>query len=137
MGRAWVAPRVRDYGDLLSMTADGGAMLHVGIGSPTFIAAMSAPIAPGGGGGDTLGKTQADTLASGGGGHGGSLGATGTQPGGGAGSGPSGVGGSGGGGSGGGGHLPFTGLAAAAMGAVGSGLAATGLALRRLLRRDR
>jgi hypothetical protein len=49
-GNAYVPARVRDYGDLLSLTADAGALLHVGVGSG-FMAAVSAPAAPGGGGG--------------------------------------------------------------------------------------
>jgi hypothetical protein len=139
---SYVAPRIRDYGDLLSLTADGGALMHIGIGGTSVLAAASAPVAPGGGGGSVLGAHAT--------GSGAVLGAHGVNPVPHAGTGgeagalesPAGTGGGGGGagaGHGGGGHgggeLPFTGFAAALVGALGSGLAASGVAIRRALRR--
>jgi hypothetical protein len=141
---AYVAPRIRDYGDLVSLTADGGALMHVGIGGTSVLAAASAPASPGGGGGSVLGATQSaghhDVLGGSaggapGGGHHDLLGSTGGGSPGGGNAGGGGAGAGHGGGGHGGSELPFTGFAAALVAAVGSGLAATGVAVRRALRR--
>jgi hypothetical protein len=118
-GRVFTAPVVRDYGDLLAVTADSGLM-HVGVSGPSA-ALVSAPAAPG----DALGDSGqpgggGESLPGGGGG--------GQTPGG----GTAGAGGAGGGASGDG--LPFTGFAAAAVGAAGAALASAGAAARRVLR---
>jgi hypothetical protein len=139
----YTPPLVSDYGTLLEMTADGGALMHVGMNSGVVMAATSVPLHPPGGppgtppvtppGGETV-----DVLGQGGGGGGdvdtGGGGGGGETLGGGGGSGGGGAGGAGGGG-GSGGELPFTGFAAAAVGAIGAGLSAAGLAIRSRLRR--
>jgi hypothetical protein len=117
-------PVVSDYGTLLEMTADTGALSHVGMGGGFLIAQATVDVLGQGGGGgggplDTGGGGGGETL--GGGGGGGSAGGGG--------------GGGGSGGGGGGGELPFTGFAAAAVGAIGAGLSAAGLAIRKRLRR--
>jgi hypothetical protein len=123
-------PRITDYGTLVDLTADGGAMAHVGL----RIAAVTTPVTPGGGGGgletDTPNNSVLGQGDSGGDGVGG-------DEGGGAGGTSGGGGGGGGSGGGGGGKLPFTGFAAGALGAVGAGLSAGGLALRERLRRKK
>jgi hypothetical protein len=66
-GTPYVPPRVRDYGDLVSLTADGGALLHVGIGgSPLNVVSPPAALG-GGGGGGTLGQSGGGGGAGGGG----------------------------------------------------------------------
>jgi hypothetical protein len=137
----YMRPTVKDYGDLLELTADLG-MLHVGIGGPALMAASSATT-PGGSlaGAIQAGTPQADgnqlpAAANGGGGNPGSAGG-GVAGAGGTGSGGGSGGGGGGAGGGGGGDLPFTGLALAAMAAVGGGLSAAGVAIRRWVRRER
>jgi hypothetical protein len=129
----YARPRVRDYGDLLSITGDGGVMVHLGLLS----AAASAPLG-GFDAGDVIARPPGDEIAAGG--EGGSGDTAGTS--GGSGSGAGGAtdgsgsgGGTGGGSGGGGGSLPFTGFAAAVAGAVGAGMTAAGLAARKALRR--
>jgi hypothetical protein len=108
----YAPPCVRDYGDLVSMTADG-SLLHLGIGSA--IGAVTAPATPGGVlGGDRPGGSPGGDVVPGG---------------------VLGSGASSGSAEGGGGRLPFTGFAAAAVGSIGAGLAAAGVAIRRALRR--
>ena len=136
----YTSPEVKDYGNLVALTAEAAGMAHLGFGT---IAAVSSPIVPGPGGGDTLGTTDtgrtlgdgatADDLGGGGGGGGG--GGDGDTAGeSGSGTDPSG-GGEGSGGGGAAGKLPFTGFAAAAVGALGAGLAAAGAAARKYLSR--
>lgn len=136
---SYVSPEVKDYGDLVALTADTAGMAHLGFGT---IAAVSSPVVAGAGGGDALGASDAGgTLGDTG--AGGDVGAdAGDTAGAAAGSDPSGGSsgsgsGSGGGGGGGGaaGTLPFTGFAAAAVGALGAGLTAAGATARKYLRR--
>jgi hypothetical protein len=118
-GRVFTAPVVRDYGDLLAITADSGLM-HVGVSGPSA-ALVSAPAAPGDALGDGGQPGGGESLPGGGG----------QSPGG--ETAGEGAGGAGGGASGDG--LPFTGFAAAAVGAAGAALASAGAAARRALRR--
>ena len=117
--RAFVNPVVRDYGDLLAITADSG-LLHVGVSGPAA-ALVSAPAAPGG---EALGDSESGSGSPGGG----NLPAGDGQA-------PGGGGTAGAGADGAGGGLPFTGFGAAAVGAAGAALASAGAAVRRALRR--
>ena len=135
----YTSPEIKDYGDLVALTADAGGMAHLGFGT---LAAVSSPVTPTGGGsialgtidsGETLGD-NATVPEQGGGGAGNDGGVAGDS-----GSDPSGGGSSGGGGGGGGGaagKLPFTGFAAAAVAALGAGMASAGAAARKYLARD-
>ena len=152
-------PRVTDYGTLLDLTADGGALAHVGLQGGLVIAQMaSLPMGGEGGGGGGGGGTVGTAGPAGPGGpggpggvgeagdvlgesdSGGADGGDGSDGGGDALGGPGDGGGSGGGegggsaGGGGGGGLPFTGFPAAVVGAVGAGMSAAGLAIRKRLR---
>jgi hypothetical protein len=144
----YVPPLVSDYGTLLEMTADGGALMHVGMSSGGFVmAATSVPLTPPGGPPETPPVTPpvtpptGETVVLGQGGGGGEGFDGGGEGGGGGGDTLGGGGGSGGGdgggggGAAGGGDLPFTGFAAAAVGAIGAGMSAAGLAIRSRLRR--
>jgi hypothetical protein len=148
-------PQITDYGTLLEITADGGALVHVGLGGGFLTDGSSIQMTPppDGGGefrsttspgqGDVLGDTGSGGSGGDGPGGGGSGGPGGDGSAGGDGGGLAGSpGGSadgtdGGGGGGAGDGLPFTGFAAAAVGAVGAGLSAAGLAIRERLRRSR
>lgn len=146
VGQGYVAPVVRDYGDLVALTQADPTMVHVGVGA---VNGASTPVGPGGGGSagaraipdSSTGATLPATGNSGGGsttGGGnpaaGTLGANGV---GGSGGGSGGGGGGSGAGSGGGGgsSLPFTGFTVGLLGAVGAGMSAAGVALRRRLSR--
>ena len=124
-------PEVKDYGNLVAITTDGGAgMAHLGIGA---LAAVSSPLLPSGGGGGVA--DEAASFPGGGGGGAGDVAGEGAvEPA--AGGGPGGGSGGGSGGSGGGGSLPFTGLPAVVIGAVGAAISATGVAVRKYLSRD-
>ena len=129
----YVRPDVKDYGDLVSITADGAVMTHLGFGT---LAAVSSPLVPSAGASAAPAGDTAATLGSGGEGGGDGVdvaGTTASGPGSGSGAG---VGGSAaGGGGGGGGGLAFTGFPAAVVGAVGAGMAAAGAAARKYLAR--
>jgi hypothetical protein len=130
-GIAWAPPIISDYGTLVDMSADGGAMMHMGV---TSFAAVTSPLNPnGGGGGGTAGTTGGGAPGTG------TNGVAGTTGGGGGGVGPAGVGGAGGSGGGGGGKgagsLPFTGFPAAMLAGLGAGLAVGGKKLRGVIRR--
>jgi hypothetical protein len=112
------------------MSADGGAMMHVGV---TSFAAVTNPLNPNsGGGGGTAGTTGGGGEAPGTGGVGGTAGegAADAAPAGGAG------GGGGGEGGGDGGSLPFTGFPAAVLAGLGAGLAVGGKKLRSIVGRN-
>ena len=134
----YVRPEVEDYGDLVSRTADGVGMAHLGLGA---LAAVSSPVVPTTGGGDVLPSTDSSGTpgsSDGGGDDAGDVAgdtASGDSDGGSAGGGSGGGGSSGGGGGGGGGKLAFTGFVAAAVGAIGAGLTGAGAAVRKYLAR--
>lgn len=126
----YVTPDVKDYGDLVAITADGAVMTHLGFGT---LAAVSAPLVPSAGGSGAPPPDTAGTLGSGG--EGGDV-AGDTSPGPGSGSGAGDGGSAGEGGEGvEGGALAFTGFPAAVVGALGAGLAAAGAAARKYLAR--
>jgi len=100
---SYIAPQVRDYGTLVELTAAVDINL-VGAAGNLVMAAMSAPIAPGG--------AVEGQVGGGGVGHGGALNLA--EP-------------------GGGGRLPFTGLSALLVAGVGAALASVGAALRALI----
>ena len=121
-------PEVRDYGNLVAITADGAGMAHLGFGT---LAAVSSPLLPSSGGSGVAGDAASVPAAGDG------VGDVAGDAGGDAGVAPvAGTGGAAGSGGSGGGSLPFTGLPAAAVGAVGAGLSAAGLAVRKYLSRD-
>jgi hypothetical protein len=135
-------PRIRDYGDLIALTASdflGGAHVIAGVapslpatnhetstsGGPLGVLGQTngpqstpnTPQSPG-----VLGTTQGPSATP--------IAST-SSP-----TGVAGTSGGGGGGGGGGNELPFTGFAVALAAFVGSSLAGTGLALRKVLRRE-
>ena len=124
-------PEVRDYGNLVAITADGAGLAHLGFGT---LAAVSSPLLPSSSGSGVAGDAASVPAAGDG------LGGVAGDAGGDAGvtpvAGTGGAAGSGGSGGSGGGSLPFTGLPAAAVAAVGAGLSAAGLAVRKYLSRD-
>ena len=118
-------PEVKDYGDLVAITADGSGMAHFGLGT---LAAVSAPLLPSGGGSDVAPSSDAgETLGATGGGGDAGGGTAGDTAG-------LGAGGDGAGGDG-AGSLPFTGFLAAGVAALGAGLTAAGAAARKYLGR--
>jgi hypothetical protein len=131
----YVRPEVKDYGDLVSITADGAGMAHLGFGT---LAAMSSPVGPTGNGGNVLPANDSSVTPTtpGGGGDGGGVagdvasgGDSGGDAGGGSGGGSGGVAGAGAA------KLAFTGFAAAAVGMIGAGLTGAGAAARKYLAR--
>jgi hypothetical protein len=130
------APSILDYGDLVEMTADGGVMLHVGIGGGAMAAQITTPITPGGGGGTNLPSAETSPGALPGPESGNAPGTSGNAPAGNVADSGGGPGGGGGGGEGGGGKLPFTGLPAALMGAVGASLTAAGVTVKKALSKN-
>jgi hypothetical protein len=125
----YVRPEVKEYGDLVSITADDAGMAHLGLGT---LAAMSSPIIPDAGGGAVLPSTSSVDPSGDAGGDAGDV-AGDVASGGGLGAGSG--GGSAGGGGAGAGKLPFTGFAAAAVAAIGAGLTGAGAAARKYLAR--
>ena len=131
----YVRPEVEDYGDLVSITADGVAMGHLGLGA---LAAVSSPVVPTTSGGDVLPSTASSGTPGSGDVGGDDAGDVAGDTASGDSDGASGGGGSGGGGSGGGGgdgKLPFTGFAAGLVGVIGAGLTGAGAAVRKYLAR--
>jgi hypothetical protein len=129
-GIAWAPPNISDYGTLIEMSADGGALMHVGL---TSFAAVTNPLNPNSGGGGGTAGTTGGGEAPGTDGVGGTAGegAGDAAPAGGAGAGGGGEGGGGDGGS-----LPFTGFPAAVLAGLGAGLAVGGKKLRSIVGRD-
>jgi len=129
-GIPWAPPTISDYGTLTELSADGGAMMHVGV---TSFAQVTNPLNPNsGGGGGTAGTTGGGVEAPGTEGVGGTAGEGAGDVA------PAGAGGAGGGGEGGGdgGSLPFTGFPAAVLAGIGAGLAVGGKKLRSIVGRN-